>query len=202
MYVICSDLEGVFVPEVWINVAKITGIDELKLTTRDEPDYDVLMKRRLSILKQHNLKLKDIQDVIQQIQPLEGANDFIAWIKSVSQLIVVSDTFLEFADPLMQKLNRPTLLCNHLIIDNHGMIADYQLRQKDGKKKVVQGFHSMDYKVLSFGDSYNDILMLKESEVGILFRPPQNVVTDYPELKVTTEYSELKKIISETLGIS
>jgi len=201
MYVICSDLEGVFVPEVWINVAKITGIDELKLTTRDEPDYDVLMKRRLSILKQHNLKLKDIQDVIQQIQPLEGANDFIAWIKSVSQLIVVSDTFLEFADPLMQKLNRPTLLCNHLIIDNHGMIADYQLRQKDGKKKVVQGFHSMDYKVLSFGDSYNDILMLKESEVGILFRPPQNVVTDYPELKVTTEYSELKKIISETLGI-
>jgi len=202
MYVICSDLEGVFVPEVWINVAKITGIDELKLTTRDEPDYDVLMKRRLSILKQHNLKLKDIQDVIQQIQPLEGANDFIAWIRSVSQLIVVSDTFLEFADPLMQKLNRPTLLCNHLIIDNHGMIADYQLRQKDGKKKVVQGFHSMDYKVLSFGDSYNDILMLKESEVGILFRPPQNVVTDYPELKVTTEYSELKKIISETLGIS
>jgi phosphoserine / homoserine phosphotransferase len=195
MYVICSDLEGVFIPEVWINVAKITGIDELKLTTRDINDYDVLMKRRLAILEQHNLTLKDIQKVISQIEPLEGALDFINWIKENWQFFVVSDTFIEFADPLMQKLQRPTLLCNHLTVDNNGKITDYNLRQKDQKRMVVKALHDLNYKVIAFGDSYNDISMLLEADKGILFKPPVNVINDYPDLPVVNNYEELRKIL-------
>ncbi len=197
MYVVCSDLEGVFVPEVWINVAKNTGIDKLKRTTRDEPDYDKLMQWRIGILEEHGLKLKDIQDVIAQIKPLEGAFEFIEWIKLRSQLIVVSDTFIQFADPLMAQLNRPTLFCHQLIIDDRGMIADYKLRQKDPKKKVVEALQGLTYKVIAFGDSYNDTSMLLQADIGILFCPPDNVVKDFPQLPVAYNYEELKRMLEE-----
>lgn len=199
MYVVCSDLEGVFVPEVWINVAEKTGIKELRLTTRDITDYNVLMKRRLKILAEHCLKLKDIQNVIATIKPLEGAMEFINWIKEVSQLIVVSDTFAQFADPLMKQLERPTLLCHELVIDEEDNIIDYTLRQEDPKRKVVEALQGLKYKVIAFGDSYNDVSMLLKAEVGILFCPPQNVIDDYPELPVTNNYKELKEMLSKYL---
>jgi len=200
MYIVCSDLEGVFVPEVWVNVSKKTGIDELKLTTRDISDYDALMKKRLSILEQYRLNLHDIQHVISSIEPLPGAREFINWLRSVTQLIVVSDTFVEFADPLMEKLGRPTLFCHHLTVNREGMITDYNLRQKDGKRKVVEAMQSLNYKVIAIGDSYNDISMLKQAETGILYRPPANVTADYPDLPVVNSYSELKRIISGILS--
>ena len=199
MYVICSDLEGVFVPEVWINVAEKTGIPELRLTTRDINDYDVLMKQRIRILAEHGLKLKDIQNVIATIRPLEGALEFIGWLKEITQLIVVSDTFRQFADPLMKQLNRPTLFCHNLIIDEKDNIIGYKLRQPDPKRKTVQALQSLEYKVIAFGDSYNDISMLQQAEVGILFRPPQNVIADHPELPVTYDYVQLKSLIEKYL---
>ncbi|MFC2106995.1 bifunctional phosphoserine phosphatase/homoserine phosphotransferase ThrH [Bacteroidota bacterium] len=197
MYVVCSDLEGVYVPEVWINVAKKTGIDILKRTTRDEPDYDKLMQWRIGILKEHGLTLKDIQDVIAQIKPLEGAYEFIEWIKLRSQLIVVSDTFIQFADPLMAQLNRPTLFCHQLVMDDKGMIVDYKLRQKDPKRKVVEALQGLTYKVIAFGDSYNDTSMLLKADVGILFCPPENVVKDFPQLPVAYNYTELRQMLEK-----
>jgi phosphoserine/homoserine phosphotransferase len=197
MYVICSDLEGVFVPEVWINVAEKTGIPELRRTTRDEPDYNKLMRQRMKILNEHGLRLHDIQAVIAQIKPLPGALEFIAWIKERSQLIVVSDTFIQFADPLMKQLGRPTLFCHSLVMDETNRIVDYKLRQPDPKRKTVEALQSLKYDVIGMGDSYNDISMLKASNVGILFRPPQNVINDYPELPVTQDYDDLKKILSD-----
>ena len=199
MYIVCSDLEGVFVPEVWINVAEKTNIPELRLTTRDINDYDVLMKQRLKILAEHGLKLKDIQDVIGKIEPLDGANDFINWIKKITQLIIVSDTFAQFADPLMNQLNRPTLFCHTLVVNENDEIVDYKLRQKDPKRKVVQALQSLEYKVIAFGDSYNDVSMLQQADVGILFKPPQNVIDDYPELPVTNNYVELKSMLEKYL---
>ncbi len=199
MIIFLSDLEGVWVPEVWINVAKKTGIDDLKLTTRDINDYDVLMKRRIAILKQHNLSLKDIQNVIAQIKPLDGAKEMLDWVRSVAQIVIVSDTFTEFADPLMAQLGRPTLLCNYLTVDNKGMVTGYNLRQKDQKREVAKALKSLQYKVVAFGDSYNDISMLKEADNGILFRPPQNIIADYPELPIVNEYIELRKIIEKFL---
>lgn len=196
MYVICSDLEGVFVPEVWINVAEKTGIQELRLTTRDISDYDVLMKGRIKILAEKGLTLKDIQNVIETIQPLPGALDFISWTKERTQLIVVSDTFIQFADPMMRKLGRPTLFCHTLIIDENNRIIDYKLRQKDPKRRTAEALQSMNYQVIGMGDSYNDINMLKQSDVGILFRPPDNVIRDYPEFPVANDYETLKKILS------
>lgn len=197
MYVICSDLEGVFVPEVWINVAEKTGIKELRLTTRDVSDYDVLMKGRIKILTERGLTLKYIQDVIDTIQPLPGALEFIAWVKERSQLIVVSDTFIQFADPMMRKLGRPTLFCHSLIIDDNNMIIDYKLRQKDPKRKTVEALQSLTFKVIGMGDSYNDISMLKQADVGILFRPPDNVIKDYLEFPVANDYETVKNILSE-----
>ena len=199
MYIVCSDLEGVFVPEVWINVAEKTGIPELRLTTRDITDYDVLMKRRLKILAEHGLKLKDIQHVIGTIRPLDGALDFIRWLKAKTQLIVVSDTFAQFADPLMKQLERPTLFCHELVIDNENNIVDYTLRQKDPKRKVVEALQGLKYQVIAFGDSYNDVSMLQKADVGILFRPPQNVIDDYPQLPVTRSYDELKQLLEQYL---
>jgi len=195
MYVICSDLEGVFVPEVWVNIAKKTGIDKLKYTTRDIQDYDELMKYRLKILQEEHLSLKDIQNVIAQIKPLEGAYEFLEWCKEVARIVVVSDTFIEFADPLMAQLGRPLLLCHSLITDEHNMIKDYKLRQPDPKRKTVQAFQNLQYKVFAFGDSYNDISMLQQADVGVLYCPPQNVVNDYPQFPVATNYAELQKII-------
>jgi phosphoserine/homoserine phosphotransferase len=199
MYIICSDLEGVFVPEVWINVAERVNIPDLRLTTRDITDYDVLMKRRLKILSDQGLKLKDIQDVIATIEPLDGANELIAWIKEITQLIIVSDTFAQFADPLMRQLGRPTLFCHNLVVDAEDRIVDYKLRQKDPKRKVVQALQSLEYEVIAFGDSYNDVTMLQQADVGILFDPPQNVIDDYPDLPVTRNYEELKAMLGKYL---
>ena len=195
MHIVCCDLEGVFVPEIWINVAVKTGIEELRLTTRDVSDYDVLMKRRLKILDREHLKITDIQNVIAGLDPLEGAVEFIDWLRSVTQVIIVSDTFVQFAGPLMKKLGSPTLFCNTLTIRAGGTVDGYNLRQKDGKKKAVIALKSLDYSVIAVGDSYNDIAMLKEADRGILFRPPVNVVTEFPELPVTYEYGELKELI-------
>lgn len=200
MHVICSDLEGVFVPEIWINVAERTGIDELRLTTRDISDYDVLMKRRLSILGANGLKLKDITDVVATMDPLPGARQFLDWLRARTQVIVVSDTYVEFVRPLMEKLGWPTLLCHGLTIDADGTIAGYNLRQADGKRKVVQAFKSLAYQVLAMGDSYNDVNMLKEAHQGILFRPPQNVIDEYPQFPVATTYEELKDIFGKVLA--
>ena len=202
MYIICSDLEGVFVPEIWINVAKKTGIEELKLTTRDISDYDVLMKRRLAILDEHNLKLADIQAVIRTIDPLEGALEFLNWVRENYQIIIVSDTFVEFASPLMEKLGRPTLFCHSLVVGEDGAITGYTLRQADGKRKVVQALKGLDYQVLAFGDSYNDINMLKEADTSFLFRPPANVVEEFPEINPTEDYTQLQQWIMEATSES
>jgi phosphoserine/homoserine phosphotransferase len=200
MYIICSDLEGVFVPEIWISVSKHTGIEKLRLTTRDINDYDVLMKGRLELLREHNLTLRDVQNVIAQLSPLPGAKEFIDWARSVSQLIVVSDTFREFADPLMKQLGRPTLFCHHLTTDTDGNITNYNLRQKEAKRKVVEALQSLNFKVIAIGDSYNDLKMLREAELGILFNPPQNVIDENPDLMVITSYDKLREVISEVLA--
>jgi phosphoserine/homoserine phosphotransferase len=199
MWVVCADLEGVFVPEIWVNVAEITGIEKLKLTTRDIKDYDELMKYRLNVLDEYNLKIKDIQDVIATLKPLDGALDFVRWLRKVSRFVIVSDTFIEFAQPLMDQLENPLLLCHSLEIDATGRIVDYKLRQPDPKRKTVEAFQSLKYKVLAFGDSYNDISMLKAADRGILYRPPENVVSDYPELPVTQQIGELKERMKEHL---
>jgi phosphoserine / homoserine phosphotransferase len=201
MDIICSDLEGVFVPEIWINVAERTGIDELRLTTRDISDYDVLMKRRLSILDANGLKLKDITDVIATMEPLPGAREFLDGLRARTQVIIVSDTYVEFTRPLMEKLGWPTLLCHSLTIDNSGAIAGYTLRQKDGKRKVVQAFKSLNYRVVAMGDSYNDVTMLKEADKGILFRPPRNVIDEFPQFPVTKNYEELMEIFDRELEV-
>ena len=200
MHIVCSDLEGVFVPEIWINVAEKTGIEELRLTTRDISDYDVLMKKRLSILDAQGMTLKDITDVIETMEPLEGAREFLDWLRPRVQLIVVSDTYAEFAGPLMKKLGWPTLFCHNLTLDAAGAIAGYNLRQTDSKKKAVQALKSLNYSTIAMGDSYNDISMLKAAHTGILFRPPENVVEEFPEFPVTHTYDELKAALSGILS--
>ena len=200
MHIICSDLEGVFVPEIWINVAERTGIDDLRLTTRDIADYDELMQRRLSILDKHGLKLKDITDVIAGMEPLPGARAFMDWLRARVQVIVVSDTFVEFGRPLMAKLGWPTLLCHGLTIGADGAIAGYTLRQADGKRRVVEAFKQLNYNVLAMGDSYNDINMLKAADRGVLFRPPRNVIDEFPQFPVATAYDELKAIFGAIIG--
>ena len=197
MYIVCSDLEGVFTPEIWINVSKHTGIDELKLTTRDISDYNALMRRRLEILRQNGVTIHLIQHVIQLIKPLPGAKEFISWLRKRTELIVVSDTFMEFAQPLMEKLGHPTLFCHNLTVDHLGNIIDYNLRQPEGKMKVVESLQNLNYKVIAIGDSYNDINMLRKAEVGILYRPPRNVIDDNNDLTVVNSYDELKAIISK-----
>ena len=200
MYIVCSDLEGVFVPEIWVNVSRHTGIDELKLTTRDISDYNVLMKRRLELLQKYGLTLRDVQNVISLLKPLPGALEFVDWLRTKTQFIVVSDTFSEFADPLLRQLGRPTLFCHHLTTDAEGNITDYNLRQNDGKKHVVEAMQSLNYKVIAIGDSYNDISMLRKSDYGILYNPPQNVADEHPDLKVVKTYASLKRIISHLIG--
>jgi phosphoserine/homoserine phosphotransferase len=199
MHIVCSDLEGVFFPEIWINVAEKTGIEELRLTTRDISDYDVLMKRRIAILKEKGLKLVDIQAVIATLDPLEGAMDFLNWLRAATQIIIVSDTFVEFAGPLMKKLGWPTLFCNRLSIGDDGSITDYHLRQTDGKRMTALSLKQLNYRIIGVGDSYNDITMLKEAHQGILFRPPDNVVEEYPEFPVSRSYGELKSLIRQSM---
>lgn len=195
MHVVCSDLEGVWVPEVWINVAKKTGIEALKLTTRDIKDYDELMTYRLKVLKEHKLKLQDIQEVIATIEPLDGALEVINWLKEVTRPIIVSDTFVEFAEPLMSQLDRPTLFCHSLEVDGEGNIVGYKLRQKDPKRQVVKAMQGLEYEVIAFGDSYNDISMLQQADKAFLYRPPQNVIDDYPEFPVANSYQEMRELL-------
>ncbi len=193
----CLDLEGVLVPEIWINVAERTGIDALRITTRDEPDYDVLMKRRLEILAEHGLALADIQQVIGTLQPLDGAREFLDDLRERFQVLILSDTFYEFADPLMRQLGRPTLLCHSLGIDDEGRIVDYHLRMPDQKRQAVIRLHELRFKVIAAGDSYNDTSMLGEADAGILFRPPDNVIEEFPQFPVTRSYAELRNAFEE-----
>jgi phosphoserine/homoserine phosphotransferase len=199
MYIVCADMEGIFTPEIWINVAERTGIEELRLTTRDIPDYDVLMRQRLSILRQHGLKLSDIQAVIARMQPLEGAREFLDWLRSLCQVIIVSDTYAEFAGPLIEKLGWPTLFCNSLSVGPDSSIENYILRQPDGKRHVAVALKQLNYKVIAIGDSYNDITMLKAADQAILYRPPQNVQQEYAEFPHCFDYGDLKRMIVQTM---
>lgn len=200
MHIVCTDLEGIFTPEIWINVAEKTGIAELRLTTRDISDYDVLMRKRLGILDENGLKLSDIQAVIATLEPLPGAREFLDWLRARVQVVVVSDTFTQFAGPLMEKLGWPTLFCNTLTVEPDGRISGYQLRQRDGKRMAVLALKNLYYTIVSIGDSYNDISMLMEADAGILFNPPDNVTAEYPNLPVTRTYGELKDKIGPILS--
>jgi len=191
----CIDLEGVLLPEIWIAFAEKTGIEQLKLTTREIPDYDELMQGRLKILNDNNLKLIDIQNVIKTLSPLSGAIDFLAWLKSEFQVIILSDTFYQFVEPLTKSLNYPTLFCNDLIVNSKGDITGYQLRQKDGKTKAVSALKKLNFKVIAAGDSYNDTGMLQEADAGILFCPPDNVIKEFPQFPVSRNYEEFKKTL-------
>lgn len=193
MQLACLDLEGVLIPEIWINFARKTGIDELLATTRDIPDYDVLMTQRLRILKENNLKIQDIEEVIDSLGPLDGAKDFLDWLKSEFQVIILSDTFYEFAKPLMRQLDFPTLFCHKLGIDEEGNVNEYRLRMPDQKREAVKRFHELNFQVIAAGDSYNDTTMLGEADRGILFCPPQNVIDEFPQFPVATDYAALKK---------
>jgi phosphoserine/homoserine phosphotransferase len=198
MEIACLDLEGVLVPEIWINFAERTGIEALRLTTRDVPDYDALMTRRLSILKENNLGLQDIQKVIAAMSPLPGAPEFLEWLRERTQVVILSDTFYQFAAPLMRQLGWPTLLCHRLEISEDGRVSNYHLRQKDGKRQAVKAFHQLKFRVVAAGDSYNDTSMLSEADAGILFRPPDNVIEEFPQFPVTRTYEELR---SEFQGV-
>ncbi|MFO7886317.1 MAG: bifunctional phosphoserine phosphatase/homoserine phosphotransferase ThrH [Desulfobacteraceae bacterium] len=199
MNILCSDLEGVFVPEIWIKVAEKTGIEELRLTTRDISDYNELMKKRLRVMDQHGLKLKDITDAVASLDPLEGAAETLAWIRTRYQIIVLSDTFEEFAKPLMQKLDFPTLFCHSLVVDADGRITDYALRQQGQKQKAVKALQSLNYRVIAFGDSYNDTDMLKQADTGFFFKPPESILKDFPDFAVTRTYDELKEMITSVI---
>jgi len=188
----CLDLEGVLIPEIWIAFAEKTGIEELKATTRDIPDYDVLMKQRLRILDENGLKLPDIQAVIAELEPLEGAKEFTDWLRERFQLVILSDTFYEFAAPLMAQLGFPTLLCHKLEVDEEGRITDYTLRQRDPKRQSVRAFQLLNYRVIAAGDSYNDTTMLAQAEQGILFHAPDNVIAEFPQFPAVHTYEDLK----------
>ena len=193
MEIACLDLEGVLVPEIWIDFANRTGIEELKATTRDIPDYDVLMTQRLRLLKENGLKLQDIQAVIADMSPLEGAVDFIDWLRERFQVVILSDTFYEFSAPLMKQLGYPTLFCHKLETDAEGNVVDYHIRQKDPKQQSVKAFHSLQYRIIAAGDSYNDTTMLAEAEVGILFHAPQNVKDEFPQFQSVDTFADLKQ---------
>ncbi|OGW79884.1 MAG: phosphoserine phosphatase [Omnitrophica bacterium RIFCSPLOWO2_12_FULL_44_17] len=195
MMICCLDLEGVLVPEIWIQVARKTKIKALERTTRDEPDYDKLMRYRLEILKANGIKLKDIQHVISKIQPLPGAKEFLKRLQAKHQVIILSDTYYEFAGALLTKLGFPTLFCNWLSVDKRGFISDYHLRQKSGKEKAVRGLKKLGFEIYAAGDSYNDIAMLKVADKGILFNPPEKIIKQFPEFRVTRNYTELLKAL-------
>jgi len=188
---VCLDLEGVLVPEIWINVAERTGIDALRRTTRDEPDYDRLMRFRLDVLDEHGLGLGDIQQVIGTMAPLEGARAFLDGLRERHQVVILSDTFYEFADPLMAQLGRPTLFCHRLESDAKGRVVDYHIRLADQKRHAVEAFQRLCFTVMAAGDSYNDTSMLGAADAGILFCPPDNVIEEFPQFPVTRTYEEL-----------
>ena len=192
MIVACLDLEGVLIPEIWINVAERTGIAELRRTTRDEPDYDKLMQGRIRILAEHGLGIRDIQQVIAGMGPLAGATDFLAWLRERHQVVILSDTFYQFAKPLIRQLGDPTLFCNDLEIDAAGRVAGYRMRQPDGKRCAVQALRSLNFATIATGDSYIDTAMLSEADAGFLYRPPENVVREFPQFPVARSYDELR----------
>jgi phosphoserine/homoserine phosphotransferase len=191
LHLACLDLEGVLVPEIWIEFSKRTNIPELSRTTRDEPDYDRLMQGRLAILKRHRLGLPDIQKVIAEMGPLPGARQFLDWLRERFQVIILSDTFYEFAMPLMRQLGYPALFCHKLAVDADGFVRDYVLRMPEQKRESVRAFKSINFKVIAAGDSYNDTAMLAAADAGILFRPPQSVIDEFPQFPVTRSYEEL-----------
>ena len=197
MNVVCMDLEGVFIPEIWIKVAEITGIEKLKLTTREISDYNKLMTMRIDTMNEHGLKMADIQNAISQMDPLPGAVEFIKWVRNRAPLIILSDTFEQFAAPLLEKLTYPTIFCNTLTISEKGVIEDFHIRLQDGKRKTAEAFKNLNFKVVASGDSYNDITMLKVADKGVLFRPPQNIIDEYPEIPVAESYEELKPLFLE-----
>lgn len=192
MEIACLDLEGVLVPEIWIAFAERTGIDELRATTRDVPDYDVLMMQRLRILRENNLGIVEIQEVIDTLIPLEGARDFLDWLRERFQVVILSDTFYEFSQPLMRQLGFPTLLCHRLEVNGDNEVTGYRLRQSDPKRESVKAFHSLQYRVIAAGDSYNDTTMLAEADAGILFRAPDNVIAEFPQFPAVHDYQALK----------
>ena len=193
MEVACLDLEGVLVPEIWIAFAEETGIEELKATTRDIPDYDVLMRQRLRILDQHGLTLPQIQQTIAKLKPLDGAIEFVDWLRERFQVVILSDTFYEFSQPLMRQLGFPTLFCHQLIADDSGRVVDYVIRQKNPKRQSVLAFKTMYYRVIAAGDSYNDTTMLSEADAGILFHAPDNVIEEFPQFPAVHSFEDLKQ---------
>ena len=193
MEIACLDLEGVLVPEIWIAFAEKTGIEELKKTTRDEPDYDVLMQYRLDLLRQHKLGLNEIQEVIATLSPLDGAADFVDWLRERFQVVILSDTFYEFSSPLMKQLGYPTLLCHKLETDAAGNVVNYRLRQANPKRQAIVGFKSMYYRTIAAGDSYNDTTMLAEADAGILFHAPDNVINEFPQFPAVQTFADLKQ---------
>ncbi|NLZ68699.1 MAG: bifunctional phosphoserine phosphatase/homoserine phosphotransferase ThrH [Spirochaetales bacterium] len=199
MHIVCLDLEGVLVPEIWIAVAEKTGIEKLRLTTREVPDYHKLMQGRIDILKANNLSLKDIQDVIATVAPLEGAKAFLEELRSKTQVVILSDTFEEFASPLMKQLGWPTIFCNSLKVDENDMITGIVMRQEDGKRKAIEALRGLGFKTFAAGDSYNDLAMIKIADSGCLFRAPENILKEFPELPLVTEYSSFLKVINNFL---
>ncbi|MFA9204056.1 MAG: bifunctional phosphoserine phosphatase/homoserine phosphotransferase ThrH [Flavobacteriales bacterium] len=195
MELVCLDLEGVLVPEIWINFAKKTGIKALEATTRDIPDYDVLMTQRLNILREHGLGMADIQAVIAEMGPLEGAKEFVEWVRTHFQLIILSDTFYEFAHPLMQQLGWPTIFCHKLDVGADGMITDYKLRQPDQKREAVKALHGLNFRVIAAGDSYNDTSMLGDEDHGFLLDEQDNVIAEFPQFESIRGYDNLKAAI-------
>ena len=199
MYIVCLDLEGVLVPEIWIAFSKESGISELARTTRDEPDYDKLMKFRLGILKEHGLTLTDIQNTIAKIDPFEGAKEFLDELRSLTQVVIISDTFTQFAAPLMKKLGMPTIFCNELVVADDGMIVDYKMRVEKSKYTTVKALQSMGFETIAAGDSYNDLGMITESKAGFLFRSTEQIKKDYPQYEAFESYDELLTAIKKAL---
>lgn len=199
MNIVCLDLEGVLIPEIWIAFAEKTGVDALKRTTRDEPDYDTLMRYRLDILDKEGFRLADIQEVIGTLDPLPGAKEFVKWVTSETRLVILSDTFSQFAGPLMAKLGNPTLFCHELVIDLDDRIADYKLRLKDHKRKAVEAFRKLHFDTIAAGDSYNDLSMIDSADKGILFCPPERLIKERPELPVAKNHAELRTMIEESI---
>ena len=196
--IVSLDLEGVLVPEIWIAVAEKTGIEALRRTTRDEPDYDLLMRSRLDIMRENNLKLSDIQDVIASLSPLEGAKGFLDELRAQTQVVILSDTFVQFANPLMSQLDWPAIFCNHLEVSDN-VIVNYHLRQPDQKRQSVVAFKSLNYQVIAAGDSYNDTNMLTEANHGFLFRSPENIQSEFPQFPAVSEFNELMRLIEDRL---
>lgn len=200
MHITCLDLEGVLIPEVWVNFAERVGIEELKLTTRDIPNYDELMQKRLAILKENKLTYPQIKEVINELEPLPGAKEFLDWLRSETQVVILSDTFSQFAWPFMEKLGLPTIFCHELEINQQtGEIINYKLRTTDHKRKAVQAFKNLNFQVVAAGDSYNDVSMLKEAHQGIFFCPPEKIVGEFPQFPVTRDYKQFQAELEKAL---